>query len=286
MKKHTSKLSILESLPSHEIPMLTLGSSELLTALANEDNDYEELAAILENFPTIAVKIIALANSVWSTPVKPITTLDAACSRLGMNIVKSVSVALAVSAPFNLLKCGSFNPEYFWSSTLLVADTATLLAPVVNLNFPLNVGTVRTASLFHNIGLLFFVHYFHEETEKVLQSKEKDNKQSLRDLFFDELGITVADAGSFLAKKWGLPDAIMAVMSAYDDPCYEGGDWPLVATVSMAINRVSAFDHDDPFIPLDNKLYPLIDKKQLENLSFDFQRKKKNLAEIAKSIAW
>ncbi len=100
------KLSRLSTL---QLPTLPSGIPLLLKSLTNEDIDFIELATLMEKFPSIVGKLVSLANSAWSSPIAEVTSLEIACSRLGLDVVKSTSIALAIAAPFNPMRCLSFD---------------------------------------------------------------------------------------------------------------------------------------------------------------------------------
>ena len=69
----------------------------MLSSLADDSVGFHELAVIIERFSNIAGRLIVLANFAKSTTVGEIATLEQACGRLGLNVVRSVSIALAIS---------------------------------------------------------------------------------------------------------------------------------------------------------------------------------------------
>jgi HD-like signal output (HDOD) protein len=86
-----------------------------------------------------------------------VTSLEATCSRLGLGVVRSTSIALAISAPFNPAKCPSFDLEYYWCSVLLTAEAASRLAAESSSKHEFEPATARAAGLLHNLGLLWLV---------------------------------------------------------------------------------------------------------------------------------
>ena len=112
----------LQQLSFKHIPVLPPGAPYLLKALTDESLSFVELAAVIERYPTIAARLISLSNSAWSSPVSEITSVEMACSRLGFDVVRSASIALAVSAPFDTSRCQAFDTRFFWCTSLLAAD--------------------------------------------------------------------------------------------------------------------------------------------------------------------
>ncbi len=134
------------------LPVLPPNITQLLKVLTNNDIPYTQLATELEKFPSIAIKIVAIANSAWASPATPITTLRDSCSRIGVPLVRSIAIALSISNVFNPSRCSSFDPRVFWISALLTAEAAHLCAKNTPEVCP---DTARLVGLIHNMGLLW-----------------------------------------------------------------------------------------------------------------------------------
>ncbi len=120
---NTSSVCLKKQILQHDqLPVLPSGVPYLLQTLMDENIDNNKLKAVIGRFPSIAARLLCLANSAWAAPPVPVTSLDMACARLGLNIVRSVSIALAISSPFNPARCPAFDAERYWCTALLVAD--------------------------------------------------------------------------------------------------------------------------------------------------------------------
>lgn len=203
-------------LPGHpsknefDLPVLPSGITYLLKALNNNDIHYNQLAQELEMFPSIAIKIVAIANSAWSLPESPVTTLPDACSRVGLNIVRSVSIALCISQVFDPSLCPLFNAKKYWTSALLNAESASLCAQD---NPEICNNTARLAGLLHNIGLLWLANQKPEETGSAILSVQSSQERSLSEALFERLGLDYYIVGGKLAMAMQLPDVIADIIS-------------------------------------------------------------------------
>jgi HD-like signal output (HDOD) protein len=194
-----------------DLPVLPPGIVTLLKALNNNDIHFDQLALELERFPSIAIKIVAIANSAWASPQMPVTNLPDACSRVGLNIVRSVSIALSISQVFDPSRCPAFNSKTYWTSALLNAEAAYICAkdnPEVNPN------TARFAGLLHNIGLLWLANQKPVETESAILHVLENPDESLADALFDRLAMNYYTVGGLLAMVMELPEMITETISA------------------------------------------------------------------------
>ena len=204
--------SIRARLDESRLPVLPAAIPHLLTVLTDEEIAINELARILERFPTIVARLIALANSAWSSPASDVTSLEAACARLGFNIIRSVSIALAIAQPFNPKRCQAFDAERYWCSALLTADAATWLSPISQVAYAPEPETARVGGLLHNLGLLWLADCLPQETTLTLQAVAADPDLSLQQVQQDHYGFDYAQAGVILGQAWGFPSVLVAAM--------------------------------------------------------------------------
>jgi len=214
----TTNNSSLEQQIKHDpdVPVIPPAIVTLLKALNDNDILYDQLAKELEKFPSIAIKIVAIANSAWALPEEPITNLPDACSRLGLNIVRSVSIALSISQIFDPSRCPAFNTVTYWTSALLNAESAFLCAkehPDICPN------TARLSGLLHNIGLLWLADKKPIETESAILNTQENQDHSLAESLYKILGIDYFTVGGQLAMAMELPEVITTAISAEEIAC-------------------------------------------------------------------
>jgi len=235
----------LYQLSTLQLPTLPIGIPFLLKSLTDENIDFVELALLIEKFPSIAGKLISLANSAWSAPASEVTSLEVACSRLGLDVVKSTSIGLAIAAPFNPTRCLSFDTEYFWCSALLTADAASRLVLIPSSSNDLESSTARTAGLLHNLALLWLVDIFPIEVDQALTMVNNNQAETLQQALIHVLGFDQQQAGRQLGKSWALPELLVESMSHYSDTSYQGPHRAIVTTIGLAARLVSAVLKED-----------------------------------------
>ena len=198
------------------IPVLPPGAPYLLEALNDDTLSFAEIARVIEHVPSIAARLMALSNSAWSAPITPITSLEAACGRLGLRVVRSASVALAVSQPFNPARCPSFNGCLFWGSALLNAEASSRLAERILIA---EVPTARTTALLSNLGLIWLADMLPTETGAALTAAAEKPPGSLNNLLQQHCGLGLDEAGALLCRAWNLPQPMcIAIEQQYSPP--------------------------------------------------------------------
>lgn len=236
----------LQRLNYKHIPVLPPGAPHLLKSLTDDSISFIDLAGIIERYPTIAARLISLANSAWSSPVSEITTLENACSRLGFDVVRSASIALAVSAPFNTSRCPEFKARFFWCSGLLAADGASWLTKFSK-SIHIEPATARAAGLIHNLGLLLLADQLPTEVDQAIKLVQKEEAMQLGQALLYILGFDHCDAGRQLGLAWELPESLVNAM----DYCIDKGAQEQVNEVSclidITVSMLRALQHNRPW---------------------------------------
>lgn len=184
------------------VPVLPPGVPYLIQALNDDSLGFREIAEVVERLPSIAARLLALANSAWSSPASPVLALDAACSRLGLQVVRTASIALAVSQPFNPARCPAFDGRTFWSAALMNANAASWLA---DLSLHDQVSAARTAALLSNLGLMWLAESLPTQTGRALVDAADAPPGSLNSALVEQCGLGFDEAGALLADAWEIP---------------------------------------------------------------------------------
>lgn len=225
------------------LPVLPPGLPFLLTALSDEDTGAQDWATALERFPPIAGRVIALANSAWASPRRPITGLPAACALLGLRVVRGVSIALAVAKIFNASRCPGFNARRFWCTALLTAEGAAVLSQ--ERGGELDPSTMSAAGLLHNLGLLWMADESPEETSAAFRVREGKDAGDLVQALRKTTGTDYCEKGGLLGEAWGLPDALTIAMRHHRTPGYSGPHAAVVSGVGAVAQMVATLSRQD-----------------------------------------
>ncbi len=212
------------------LPLLPPGVLHLLSALRADDLGVNELTVAVRNFPPIAARVVALANSAWAAPREPVTHLFGACSLLGVNVVRSVCIALAIARPFDAGRCPGFDAKRFWCSALLTAQGAVLLRPYLAEGIEPN--TLGTAGMLHNLGLLWMAHAWPEQTSAAFAAVGEGG--DLLTAMHTAIGTDYCEMGDALGRAWKLPDEMTNAMGHHRNAEYRGTNAAIVAAVGAA----------------------------------------------------
>lgn len=222
------------------LPPLAPVAQELLAALAQEDIAIPPLAEIIERDPGLTARLIGVANSAYFSQPEPIYDLTTAIIRvLGLDLVKSLSLGIALSASFDASRCPAFALNRFWYTAMQTTALVSQLAPQTTLE-P-DAGEYMTiAGLLHNLGELVLVHTFPSAMARVLHRLGEEPGTDPHSRQTEELGMTASEAGVALGHRWHLPAKIIQVMDKFHDPHFRGPDWRTAALVGYCSHLVNA----------------------------------------------
>lgn len=239
------------------LPVLSDGAPILLDALSDATLTFDELADTLASFPTIVARLMSLANSPWSSPASPVTDLDSAIARLGLDVVRSVSIALTIAAPFNPMHCGAFSARRYWSSALLAALTASRIAVATGPNIGFSSPAARTGGLMHNVGLLWLADALPKETDRALAIAAENSMTSVNEALLSTCGVSYCQAGAALSDAWHIPQPIAAGM-AYHLPAATGTTEERFARLITLVTAMISSYYKESTTGIDPALYEIL----------------------------
>lgn len=216
-----------------EIPPMDTAVQRLIEVMSNEDISERQLAAIIDDCPSLSGRIVGLANSAYFRRSKPIHSLPDAIFLIGMRTVKSFAIATALQAPFANDQCPAFRPGLFWLHDVLTAQAARALSQKAPKKLSLNPEEAYLAGLLHNIGLLALAHLFPEQLNQLLEAHGRDHAQltSSTEITF---GANYQSIGAALLKHWHLPVSFIDSTRHFANPDYDGDYWAQSQIVGVA----------------------------------------------------
>ncbi len=225
-----------------ELPAIPKVAQLILQEITNEDVDISRLSRAIEMDPGLVARIVGLANSAFfGRNEKIFSVSDAIIKVLGLNTVRSLALSIVLSQPFRVEQCTGFKLEEYWLEAMLSASIVKELAPNICANKDeMDLSAAYVCGLLHNIGLLVLVHKFRNEMENVFRREPGFHSETSRQTEKEILGLDHAQAGGILARKWHIPDNIIAAVENNHDPLYQGEYWKLSLVVGVSSRIANA----------------------------------------------
>ena len=271
------------------LPPLPAIAARLLQLVANEECDIDELAAVIEQDPGLAARIIGIANSAYfARPTEICNVADAIVRVLGLNLVRGIAIGIALSKPFDASACPDFQFDRFWYRAMQTATLAGRLAPLTQLP-EAERGCLFLGGLLHNLGQLVLVHAFPDRMSKVFRAWAAAPETGLLELERNHLSMTEIEAGTLIARRWQLPSRVAEVIEFRHDPWRAGGAASTVQLVSYCAAFASALydDSETAAPPLEEAGTALagLDPNRLEKLIDLLRAQDEQMHALAASLA-
>jgi len=197
-------------LNSDALPVMPETAVKLMRTLERDDTSMAEVAALIERDPSLAVKVLRVANSAGIGAQREVANLRDAANLIGMRRLRDLSMAACVANIFP--KDGTFDRERFWRHGLATAGHAKVLAGLCNID----PDTAYLAGLVMRIGRVLMLMV---EPEIVSRCDDlNDSPDSLIGHEFEWLGCSHLEVSAALAKRWNFPRDIVNALVAARDP--------------------------------------------------------------------
>jgi diguanylate cyclase (GGDEF)-like protein len=233
-----------------EIPHLHAAVYQLFEALSDDDTDRHQLAGILDQCPSLAAKLVGLANSAYFSRTSRINSVSDAIFVIGFRTVSSLATATALQEPFANNQCPAFQPGRFWLQAVLTAHVAKELAKKASPILSLNPDEAYLSGLLHGIGLMALAHLFPEDLNQILEQGNQP-PGALAEQIHRKFGATHHAIGAALLKRWHLPELFSCTTAHYADPDYQGSCWMPCRLVAVAHDWADRVIHQDKTVAFD-----------------------------------
>lgn len=232
------RLRLKQSLANLDsLPAMPATAQKLLALPLDTDEGEAQMLKLIGQDPQISAKIISLANSPIMGVSRKLNTVSDAAMLLGLTRVKSVAVGIASMSHLAQSPAGKyFKPQDLWLHSMTVAIVMRTIAQAMPRNIRPNEDQIFLAGLLHDIGFMALHHIDTEASDALHHQLLLQPERPILEIELETLGITHCYIGSQLARRWHLPEEIIAVLGYHHPPYVEevAGENPLVRLVSLS----------------------------------------------------
>ncbi|MDI6801612.1 MAG: HDOD domain-containing protein [Thermodesulfovibrionales bacterium] len=204
---------ILDKIKSgYSLPSLSPVAMRLVEIASDDKASVCDIAGMIEMDPALTVRLLRVANSAFFRTIEPITTVEQAVMRIGLNHLRVMALSLSLRDTFPMGKVGPMDYEKFWRSSLYQALLAKALAQHLHTCKP---EEAFVAGLVLEIGLLIFFDLFirGKDIEIILDLHSLDQLLSREKELF---GVNHREIGEAALKHWQFPEEIIACQRFYN----------------------------------------------------------------------
>lgn len=186
---------------------------KLLELANNEDSTLNEFSAVVEKDPSLASRLIQLANSPLAAQSRKIASIRQAITLLGLVSVKSVALGFSLVDRNRKGACAAFDYEAFWSESVARAAAARHVAGRVK-SFPPD--EAFTCGLLCQIGRLGLATVYPESYASVLEEAHV-SRRPLSEAEREALDIDHNELAAEMMADWGLPKCFCNAVRLQDE---------------------------------------------------------------------
>jgi len=236
-----------------DLPPLPDVVQKILTIVDQQDTGARDLARIITSEPSLTAKILKITNSSFYGLAQKVTTVSRAVVILGFNEVKNLVLGYSIFS--NLLKTKGEERGTglnFWKHNIACGVGARLLGEKLRYG---NTEELFVVGLLHDIGKTILYDYFTERYKEI-RAISLSTRQVQVEVEKNELGLTHADIGFWLARHWNLPGVIRDGIRYHHTPSLarqsSNPSTPLLAGIVCFADNLTKLlgigDGGDPFV--------------------------------------
>ncbi len=231
----TSTSIRLEIQKIKELPPLPVIAQQLLGAINDDDTSIDEIARIIQSDPVLTSRILGLANSAFFGFSRSLYNLsEAIVNVLGLDMVRALGLTMVMGGVFDVSRCRQFDIVRHWSHAFMTAEVAMRLVSLVKTDKNMQENQMFLYGLLHNFGILILVNRFPQLMTDIFTIAKKHPDRRLIHTEQALLDMDHHQAGSWLARKWQLPEDVSTVIKHHHYPDYREGFWQEAMLVGFA----------------------------------------------------
>ena len=222
----------------NDLPAMPGIATEIIRIRNNPYAHASELAAVIEQDPSLSAQVIRYATSPLYAYQGKIHSVEQAIVRvLGMDFVEDLAFGLSLGKAFNNPKDGPLGLNNFWQHSLYCAALTQALCNQIDYSSrpPASVGYL--AGLLHNFGMLLLGHLFPAQFERLTKAVTAEPERSLLDLERETIAVSHAELGLWLMDAWDMPKEIVEAVREHHNPQHRG-DYSVYANIVYIANAL------------------------------------------------
>jgi putative nucleotidyltransferase with HDIG domain len=212
-----------------DVPTLPTSVLEVLQLLEYSDCSVTDLVKVINRDPSMAAKVLKIANSSFYGFRHSIGTINQAITILGFSTLKNALLSMSVFDLFSNVHKGIDLPG-LWTHSVGTATAAKILAQ--RLRYP-NGEKAYTAGLLHDIGKIIIANYLPAAALEAINMSTVQ-KVKLESAELHILGATHADVGAWLLNRWKLPSHTVDAVRLHHQPTLSQDNFELTGIVYLA----------------------------------------------------
>jgi putative nucleotidyltransferase with HDIG domain len=222
------------------LPTLPAVITQVTRLMQNPKVSANEVGRAISSDQALASKILKIVNSSFYGFPSRIKTITHAIVILGFNSVRATALSASVFSTFGSTEEEtSFDRPAFWKHSIGVGAAAKILAKKLQMK---ETEEAFLAGLMHDLGKVILDQYLHTRFEEILQVVREENCL-IADAEKKVLGgVTHAEIGAHLARKWNLNQEFVYIIENHHHPSSASDYFKITSVVHTANILIRAMD--------------------------------------------
>ena len=196
------------------LPTLPAIATEILQIVRQDKFSAFQLCPLIEKDPPLAMKVLKMANSSYYGFRDKVESLGRAIVIIGMKELSQLVMGFSVIKAFGTSNKDTLRWKKFWEHSAACGHVAELLNIQLSTSIP---SSCYTLGLLHDVGKLTLHKIdpknFYEALE-IAHLEGCDLLEAEKNI----IGVTHAQVGKWITKKWQLPEAIIYAAGYHHHP--------------------------------------------------------------------
>lgn len=185
-----------------KVVTIPIGVDRIIAKINSGTATASEIAVDIGEDQVLAAKVLKLVNSGFCGFRQPITTITHALVMLGLDVVKNLVLTASV---MDLVDEMSRTMAGLWQHSIGTARAAGAIAERLEVTSP---EEHALSGLLHDVGKVVLAQVYPAETARVTALVQQRRCLQI-DAEQEVLGVTHAEVGFWLLRKWALPDKLV-----------------------------------------------------------------------------
>ncbi|MFZ7125718.1 MAG: HDOD domain-containing protein [Desulfobacterales bacterium] len=244
-----------------QFPIVDRCVGELMAVLNRPGSNFSQIVDRLS--PEVAARFLDMANS--ANPGREVRSLSYAVQLLGYGHMKKILISAILMEPFTR-QLPAFDFKRFQTQSLFCGVIARVIGRIIDYERPED---LFTAGVLHNIGKQMIAIHFPEQHQEILDLKHRERLETGK-AEEQVLGITHAEVGAIVLKRFNIPDAICEAVRLHNAdiralPPYPEGEFSRVVHVASRVVHRYALPDAFPTLSLERRMGPDIEIRKEEH---------------------
>ena len=215
--------------------------TRLMRAVRSDNVGMEDIAAIVEENPSVAARVLQLVNSAFFGLPRPTASIKEAVVFIGTKTLRTLVLSVEAFRDLELGGSGhGLDPGALQEHAVTTARIAAEMVPAQDRE------AAYSAGLLHSIGLLVLASQLSEDWGRIVE-EARTQQRSLLDVESLVLGVNHGQIAAALLSLWGLPHDVIEGVAQHLHPSPVTGFGGALVAVTHVASRL-ADEISTPFL--------------------------------------